>query len=62
MDANERTGKRGGGGVGSKDNEVLGAYGRDILNDNGERLLTFAANHGLALVTRSSVLVRVVLR
>ena len=50
MDANARTGKRREGGVGSKDNEVLGAYGRDTLNDNGERLLTFAANHGLALV------------
>ena len=43
-------GREGGGGVGSKDNEVLGSYGRDTLNDNGERLLTFAANHGLALV------------
>ena len=29
---------------------VLGAYGRDTLNDNGERLLSFATNHSLALV------------
>ena len=34
MDANGRTGKRGEGGVGSKDYEVLGAYGRDTLSDN----------------------------
>ena len=50
MDANARTGKRGEGGVGCKDNEVLGTYGRNTLNDNGERLLTFADNHGLALI------------
>ena len=50
MDANARTGKRGEGGVGSKDNDVLGDYGRDKLNDNGERLSNFAANHGLTLV------------
>ena len=50
LGANAHTGKRGEGGVGSKDNEVLDAYGRDTLNDNGERVLTFAANHGLALV------------
>ena len=49
MDANARTGQRREGGVRSKDNVVLGAYGRDTLNDNGERLLTFDANHGLAL-------------
>ena len=30
--------------------KVLGAYGRDALNDNGERLLSFSANHGLALL------------
>ena len=50
MDDNARAGKRGDGGVGNMDNEVLGAYGRDILNDNEECLLTFAANRGLALV------------
>ena len=50
MDVNARTGKRGEGGVGTKDNEVLGVYGRETLNDNGERLLAFGANHGLALV------------
>ncbi|CAN0411908.1 unnamed protein product, partial [Ascophyllum nodosum] len=30
--------------------KVLGAYGRDILNDNGKRLLSFSANHELALL------------
>lgn len=44
MDANVRTGKRGGGCVGSKDN--VGAYRRDILDDYGEHLLNFSANHG----------------
>ena len=39
-----------GGGLGSKHCGVLGAYGRDTRNDNGERLLTFASNHDLALV------------
>ena len=29
---------------------ILGAYGRDILNDNGELLLSFANNHDLAIV------------
>lgn len=50
MDTNAGTRKRGGGGVGSKDNEVVGAYDRDTLNYNGERLLTLAVNHGVALV------------
>ena len=36
--------------MGSKDNKVLSAYGRDALNDNGELLLLFANNHHLALV------------
>ena len=50
MDANVRTGRREKGGVGSKDNKILGAYGRDTLNDNGELLLSFANNHDLAIV------------
>ena len=50
MDANARTGRREKGGVGSKDNKSLGAYGRDTLNDNGELLLSFANNHDLAIV------------
>ena len=50
MDANVRTGRREKGGVGSKDNKILGAYGRDILNDNGELLLSFANNHDLAIL------------
>ena len=37
MDANARTGMR---GIGSTDSKELGAYERDDLNDNGERLLT----------------------
>ena len=51
MDANAHTGRREKAGVGSKDNKVLGAYGRDTLNDIEELLLLyFANNHGLALV------------
>lgn len=38
MDANARTRKRE-VNCGLKEAKVLGAYGRDILNDNGERLL-----------------------
>ena len=34
----------------SKDRKILGAYGRDTLNDNGELLLSFANGHDLALV------------
>ena len=34
-DANARTGRREKGGVGSKDNKIFGAYGRDTLNDSG---------------------------
>ena len=36
MDANARTGQTGGGRLGSKEYKVLGASGRDTLNDNGE--------------------------
>ena len=50
MDANARTGRREKGGVGSKGNKILGDYGRDILNDNGELLLSFANYHDLAIV------------
>ena len=50
MDANARPGRREKGGVGSKDDKILGAYGRDILNDNGELLLFFANNHDLAIL------------
>ena len=49
MDANARTRRRKKGGVGSKDNKNLGAYGRDTLN-NGELLQSFANNHDLAIV------------
>ena len=47
-DANARTGKRGEGG-GEADSKVLGAYGRDMLNENGKLLLGFAEDNKLAL-------------
>ena len=50
MDANARTRRRERGGVESKENKCIGAYGRDTLNDNGELLLSFANNHDLAIV------------
>ena len=50
IDANARTGRREKRGVGSKDNKILGAYGRDTLDNNGELLLPFANNHDLAIV------------
>ena len=48
-DANTRAGKRGEGG-GETDSKVLGAYGRDKLNENGELLLGFAEDNKLALL------------
>ena len=50
MGINARTGRREKGQVGSKDSKILGAYGRDTLNDNGELLLSYFNNHDLALV------------
>ena len=50
MDANAHTGRGEKGEVGSKDNKIRGAYGRDTLNDNGDLLLSFANNHGVAIV------------
>ena len=50
IDANALTGRREKGQVGIKDRKILGAYSRDTLNDNRELLLSFANNHGLALV------------
>ena len=44
MNANARTRRRGRVERGSKECKVLGAYGRNTLNDNGERLLSFSAN------------------
>ena len=41
-DANARTGKRG-EGRGEADSKVLGAYGRDKLNENGKLLLLGSA-------------------
>ena len=38
------------GRLGSEECKVLAAYGRDILNGNGERLLSFSANAGLVLL------------
>ena len=48
-DANARTGNRGEGG-GEADSKVLGAYGRDMLNENGKLLLSFAEDNKLALL------------
>ena len=50
MEANARSGTREKEQVRKKDSQILGAYGRDTLNDNGELLLSFANNHDLALV------------
>ena len=47
MDANAPTGMR---GIGWTDSKVLGAYGRDELNDNGERLLIHATDNKLGLL------------
>ena len=47
-DANARTGKSEKGQVGNKDRQIIGAYGRDTLN-NRELLLSFANNHDLDL-------------
>ena len=47
MDANARTGVR---GIEWTDSKVLGAYGRDELNDNGERLLIHATDYKLPLL------------
>ena len=48
-DANARTGKRGEGGK-AADSKVLGAYGREMLNENGKLLLGFAEDNKLALL------------
>ena len=45
-DANARTGKR---MEGCDDGRVLGAYGRDDLNNNGKRLLSLASDNKLTL-------------
>ena len=44
-----RTGRRGGEKIESEECKVFDAYGRDTVNDDGDRLLSFSANHGLAL-------------
>ena len=48
-DVNARTGKRGEGG-GETDSKVLGAYGREKLNENGKLLLGFAEDNKLAFL------------
>ena len=48
-DAIARIRKRGGGG-GETDSKVLGAYGRDKLNENGKLRLGFAEDNKLALL------------
>ena len=47
--ANARTRKRGEGG-GEADRNMLGAYGRDMLNENGKLLLGFAEGNKLTLL------------
>ena len=44
-------GKEGRGKLGSEECKVLGAYGRDTLNDNCEQFLSFSTDHGLALLS-----------
>ena len=46
MDANPRSGRRVERYAGNK---AVGAYGRDTLNDNGQRLLAFSAEYQLSL-------------
>ncbi|CAB1117725.1 unnamed protein product [Ectocarpus sp. CCAP 1310/34] len=46
MDANARTGRR---RDGCCDAKIMGAYGRDIMNNNGERLLGLASDNQLSL-------------
>ena len=48
-DANARTAKRG-EGEDKADSKVLSAYGRDMLNENGKLLLSFAEDNKLALL------------
>ena len=48
-DANARTGKRSEGGE-EADSKVLGADGRDVLNENGKLLLGFAEEKMLAIL------------
>ena len=50
MDANARNRRREKGQEGSKNSKILGAYGRDTLDDNGELLLSFTNSRDLALV------------
>ena len=47
MDTNARTRRWRSGRLGGEGCKVLGAYGRDTLNDNDKRLLSFSAIHGL---------------
>ena len=47
-DASARTGK-GGEGRGEADSNLLGAYGREMLNENGKLLLGFTEGSKLAL-------------
>ena len=51
-DTNARTRKRGEGG-GEEDSKVLGAYGRDVLNENGKLLLGFAEDNKRTLLNYS---------
>ena len=54
MDANARTGKRD-RGRSLEYAEVVGPYGRDVLNDNGEHLVRIASDAGMTIANRSSL-------
>ena len=49
MDANPRTGRRL-EGESIQDEQIIGTYGRDELNDNGKLLLSFATDNKLAIM------------
>ena len=53
-DVNARTGKRGEGG-GEAGTKVLGAYDRDVLNECGKLLLSFAGDNKLALLNTNLI-------
>ena len=47
MDANAQTGSK----IAGEDEGTLGEFGRNELNDNGRRLLTFATDNRLAVLS-----------
>ena len=53
MDANARTERGGGKGLGNEARKVLGAHG-DTLNDNDKRLIVFSTNYDLSMLNTFS--------